>query len=138
MRFWRRDIFLVLLVALALAACSTAGITPSTGILSTPSAPQSLVVTARYQPAPTMTVIVVPGFMAGREIELAALAKGECGTRPFCAVGVWTDDLSAPRRLKMSSGQLASRVAQFTTSTKTGLNRELWNCRLARGAGECL
>lgn len=138
MRSWGRGVALLLVAGTVLAACSTAGIRPSTGIASTMSAPQTLVVTARYQPAPTMTVIVVPGFMAGRELELAALARGECGSRPFCAVGVWTDDLAAPRRLKMSSSQVATRVAQFTTSTKTGLSRALWNCRVVSGVGECL
>ena len=137
MRSWGRGVALLLVAGTTLAACSTAGISPSMGIASM-SAPQTLVVTARYQPAPTMTVIVVPGFTAGRDLELAALARGECGSRPFCAVGVWTDDLAAPRRLKMSSSQVAARLAQFTTSTKTGLSRALWNCRVVSGVSECL
>lgn len=129
-------------VALAFAACSSTfspGIGTATQTYQAPVAPAPIAVAARYFPTPTMTILVLPNFAPGQEAALAALAKTECGLRPFCSVGIWTEDASAPRRLKMSDAEVSARVAQYVHSSKTGLDRTAWNCQMpSYSVGECL
>lgn len=135
---------LVASLAALLSACSSmSAIAPSPNYPTSSAAvaaPAVLMVAARYAPAPTMSALVVPDFIPGREVELIALAKAECTGRTFCSVAFWTDDANAPRRLKMSNTQASARVAQLVISSRTGLSRTLWNCRVVSAAvlGECL
>ena len=123
-------------LALSLAACSSIGGGPAP-YSNTMEAP--LQATARYPLTPTFTALVVPAYRAGRETELANLAKLECSGRSFCAVGFWREDASAPRKLKMSPSQVAARSAQFVFSPIAGSSRSLWNCRETTSiAGQCL
>jgi hypothetical protein len=124
-----------LLGLIALAACSSVGgVAPYQSPQVTP-----LQASARYVLTPTFTALVVPAYYPGREGELAAIAKAECANRTFCAVGFWTDDTLAPRRVKMTAAEVDARKAQFVFSAATGLSRALWDCRTVNSiAGECL
>ena len=138
----KAPLLVLAVIMAALAACSS--VTPPTrsyGLGGDPSPMQSnlpLTVEARYEPAPTIAILVVPGFVAGREAELIALAKTECAGRAFCSVGFWASDATAPRRLKMSDQEMTSRIVQFAVNARTGLSKATWNCRLATQViGDC-
>jgi hypothetical protein len=58
---------------------------------------------ARYLIAPRMSALVVSSFNERQLNHVWALAKEECQDRSaLCSVGMWTDDVSTPRRLKMT------------------------------------
>lgn len=133
MRLFRLTVAWIV-AAIVLSACSSLA-PPQRGYnqatlpsAQSPSAP--LTVASRYQPAPTMSVLVVQNFAPGREAELMAIAKTECAGRSFCSVGFWNDEGLAPRRLKMSARELDGRIVQFAVNSRTGLSNATWNCQL--------
>lgn len=143
MATWTKVVVLrIILISsiVVLSACSSVSPPSQSFGASTPAVSSSapLTVVARYQPAPTLSVLVVPDFVAGREGELVALAKAECAGKSFCSVGFWANDGNAPRRVKMSDGQMNGRIVQFAINARTGLNKTTWNCRLAtKVIGDC-
>lgn len=99
----------------------------------------SISIVARYETTPTMKTLVIANLTPSNEAQLAILAAAECGSERFCSVGFWSDADLAPRKLKMTDLQVAGRIAQYAHSTKTGLNRLLWNCSARpHQSSECL
>lgn len=131
-----------ILLSIALCACASVSAPSGIGSLATTTLPpgtQPLQATARYTLAPTLTALMIPGYVAGREAELVAIAKAECAGRVFCSIGIWNDEASVPHRLKMTRSELAGRKAQFVFNAATGLSRALWDCKSVNSiAGECL
>lgn len=112
------------------AGTATALATPSTAVLPH--------VTARYQTSNTLVSLVIADFTEEAHEELRAIAVRECAGASFCSVGFWTSDEMAPRTLKMTDETVASRLAHYVHSQKTGLDTLKWNCRVAAGTKECL
>lgn len=98
-----------------------------------------LLVEATYHPAKTMVALVVSGFQEGLEPELETLIRSQCDGVSFCSVGVWTDDKSAPRKLKMTAAQSSARLAQYAFSSQDKVDRMIWNCQANTStSGDCI
>ncbi len=73
-----------------------------------------------------MVVLEQPAELEA-EIYHSAVAE-ICGSEPVCQVMFWVEGNDAPDSLPMTPAQVRSKVAHWQFSSKTGVQRYLWNC----------
>ena len=63
-----------------------------------------------------------------------------CSDRSHCGVHFWIDGADVPRRFPMSPAQVATKVAQYTRNTASGLDEMKWRCAVfpSTAANSCL
>lgn len=60
--------------------------------------------------------------------DLPRLAVQSCGARPYCKFMAWTS--ATPKRLPLSSGEIASMAFSYLRDHAHNFDKMLWNCRV--------